>query len=217
MNKHVELGDGQSQEHAGLLWIVAAPSGAGKTSLVKALLEQDPHISLSVSYTTRPARSGEVDGQDYCFVSEAQFQEKVASGEFLEHAQVFGHFYGTSLHQVNVARSQGRDVLLEIDWQGAAQVRSLIPECRSIFILPPSRAELENRLRKRAKDSEAVIQKRLSKAKEEISHYSEFDFLIVNDIFEQALSDFRTVVNAGRLRRVSQQYRIAKNIQDLLT
>jgi guanylate kinase len=178
----------------GSLWVVSAPSGAGKTSLVKALVDADPALCFSVSYTTRPRRQGEVDGRDYLFVAAEVFGAMVEAGEFLEHAEVFGNRYGTSRGQVENELAAGRNVILEIDWQGARQVRQAMPECRGVFILPPSRAVLEQRLRGRGTDSEEVIARRLREAREEISHWAEFDFVVINDDFDQALSDMRRLL-----------------------
>jgi len=164
----------------GTLLVLSAPSGAGKTTLVKALLTRDPTLRFSISYTTRPPRPGEKDGKDYCFVDRAEFQQMVSGGAFLEHAEVFGNFYGTSSAQVEALRAGGHDVLLEIDWQGARQIRASVPDCRTVFILPPSVAELERRLRSRATDSEEVIRRRLSQALDDIAHWAEFDFVVVN-------------------------------------
>jgi guanylate kinase len=174
--------------------VISAPSGAGKTSLVKALLEADPHAAFSVSFTTRPPRHGEVDGRDYCFVSEERFREMVAAGEFIEHACVFGNLYGTARSQVEALTDQGLDVLLEIDWQGARQIRQAMPDCVSIFILPPSTAELERRLRGRSTDSEATIRRRLADARHDMSHWSEFDYAVVNEDFDAALGDLRSIL-----------------------
>ena len=186
----------------GRLYVVAAPSGAGKTSLVKALMEREPRIQFSVSYTTRPPRPNEIPGRDYHFVSQERFQEMIANHEFLEHAQVFDNRYGTGVHTVQEALSNGEQLLLEIDWQGARQVRSTIPEAVSIFILPPSRAALEQRLKGRSTDSEEVIQRRLRDAAEDLGHWREFDYVVINDRFERAIEDLQDIVaNRGsRLR-----------------
>jgi guanylate kinase len=180
-------------EH-GRLYVVAAPSGAGKTSLVKALMEREPRMRFSVSYTTRQPRPNEVDGRDYHFVTQARFQEMVARGEFLEHAQVFDNFYGTSLAAVNGALREGQLLLLEIDWQGARQVRARLPAARSIFILPPSRRALEERLTARSTDSAAVIQRRLGDAAQDMAHWTEFDYVVFNDQFDRALADLLAIV-----------------------
>ncbi|HTD72991.1 MAG TPA: guanylate kinase [Steroidobacteraceae bacterium] len=178
----------------GRLYVVAAPSGAGKTSLVKALMEREARIQFSVSYTTRKPRPNEIPGRDYHFVSHERFQEMIANQEFLEHAQVFDNCYGTGVRTVQEALSNGEQLLLEIDWQGARQVRSRIPETVSIFILPPSRAALEQRLKGRSTDSDAVIQRRLRDAAEDLGHWSEFDYVVINDRFEQALTDLQAIV-----------------------
>lgn len=185
----------------GTLFIVAAPSGAGKSTLVNALLAREPGIVLSISHTTRSPRPGESEGKHYHFTDRATFEREVAAGEFLEHAEVFGNFYGTSRGAVDPILQSGRDVLLEIDWQGAKQVRAVEPGCVSIFILPPSRTELERRLRARATDSEATIERRLAASREEISHAHEFDCVIVNDDFEVALSQLQAIVDAVRAGR----------------
>lgn len=184
--------------NSGTLFIVAAPSGAGKSSLVNALLAREPAISLSISHTTRAPRPGDVDGVQYHFTDRATFEAMVARGDFIEHADVFGNCYGTSRSAVEPILADGRDVLLEIDWQGAAQVRRAMPECVSIFILPPSRAELERRLRARATDSEATIAKRLAASREEMAHAHDFDCIIVNDRFEDAVAALLGIVHAAR-------------------
>jgi guanylate kinase len=178
----------------GHLWVVAAPSGAGKTSLVRAVLDREPLLKFSISYTTRPRRSSEVDGRDYFFVSEARFLEMVRDQAFLEHAQVFDHWYGTGREHVDGLLAAGFSVVLEIDWQGARQVRERAPGSQSIFILPPSVAELELRLRGRKTDSEAVIQRRLSDALGDMTHWTEFDHLIVTDDFAAARGRLTAVI-----------------------
>jgi len=182
----------------GSLFIVAAPSGAGKTSLVNALVEQQSDIRLSVSHTTRPAREGELNGQDYFFVSQDDFAQMRDSGAFLESATVFDNSYGTSSETVLSQLQQGLDVILEIDWQGAEQVRRNFPESTSIFILPPSKFALEQRLRGRGQDNEEIIARRMRDAENEMSHYVEFDYLIVNDQFDVALSDLAAIIIARR-------------------
>lgn len=181
----------------GTLFIVAAPSGAGKSTLVNALLEREPEIALSISHTTRPPRPGELYGRHYYFVERPDFEQEIRDGIFLEHAEVHGNLYGTSRRTVQELLGSGRDVLLEIDWQGARQVRERA-ECVSVFILPPSRIELERRLRGRGSDSEEVIARRLHNSREEIAHASEFDCIIVNDRFEQALDELQGIVHAVR-------------------
>lgn len=183
----------------GILYVVAAPSGAGKTSLVKALLQKDTAIRLSVSYTTRAPRPGETNGVDYHFVSVEDFRQMAARGEFLESAEVYGNFYGTSQAWISGEIAAGRDILLEIDWQGAAQVKKLFPTAVTVFILPPSIEALRERLSNRGQDSGEVIDKRMAAARDDISHAAEFEYIIVNDDFDQALLDFLAVVRASRL------------------
>lgn len=178
----------------GHLFVIAAPSGTGKTSLVKALMQRQPQLRFSVSYTTRKPRPKEIDGRDYHFVSRDVFQTMVAAGQFLEHAQVFDNFYGTGVRAVSDALAAGQELLLEIDWQGAQQVRKRLPEGKSIFILPPSRAALEERLRGRSTDSDEVIRRRLQDSVTELSHWHEFDHVVVNDEFEQALAMLEAIV-----------------------
>lgn len=200
----------------GTLYIISAPSGAGKTSLVKALVDTIPGLSISVSHTTRPRRDGEVDGVDYHFVDAEAFEAMVAAGEFLEHARVFGNAYGTARSSVEEQLDAGTDVILEIDWQGAQQVRAALPDAVSVFILPPSRRELERRLRARGKDSEDVIARRLREAQSEMAHYHEYDYLVVNDAFGHALEELVAVARARRLRLAAQQERLGDTLQDLL-
>jgi len=183
----------------GLLYVITAPSGAGKSTLIQALLAQDAALALSVSYTTRSPRPGEQDGREYHFVDLPRFQAMLERGEFLESAEVHGHRYGTSQKVIEQTRAAGKDLLLEIDWQGAEQVRRLHADCIGIFILPPSMAELERRLRKRAQDSDAVIRRRLQNAAEEMSHAVEFKYAIINNHFDDALRDIAAVVRAERL------------------
>jgi guanylate kinase len=201
---------------AGTLFVVAAPSGAGKSSLVNALLEREPTISLSISHTTRPPRVGELYGRHYYFVERDAFEKQVAAGIFLEHAEVHGNLYGTSGTTVQELLAQGRDVLLEIDWQGAQQIRRSKPDCVSVFILPPSRAELERRLRGRGSDSAAVIEQRLRNSREEIGHAHEFDFILINDVFDDALADLQAIVRAVRQRSALQWRRHETLIAQLL-
>jgi len=205
-----------SQAPAGTLFVVAAPSGAGKSSLVAALLDTDAQISLSISHTTRPPRPHEVDGRHYHFVRRDEFERGVEAGIFLEHAEVHGNLYGTSRTAVQSRLAQGRDVLLEIDWQGAAQIRRRMGDCVSVFILPPSRAELERRLRGRASDSEEVIERRLRNSRSEIAHAGEFDYIMVNDVFADALRDLQAIVRAVRQRSALQLQRHADLIAELL-
>jgi len=200
----------------GTLYIVAAPSGAGKSSLVNALLEREREIVLSISHTTRPPRPGDVDGEHYHFVNRGVFERLIADNAFLEHAEVFGNLYGTSRNAVEPLLAQGRDVLLEIDWQGARQVRKVMPDSVSIFVLPPSREELERRLRTRAADSAVTIARRLAESREEIAHVDDFDYVVVNDEFADALNDLRSIVTTRRLRREAQAKRHAALIADLL-
>lgn len=201
---------------SGSLFIVAAPSGAGKSSLVNALLAREPDIRLSISTTTRAPRPGESEGQHYHFVGREEFDAQVAADAFLEYAEVHGNYYGTSRAAVEPVLASGGDVLLEIDYQGARQVRARRPETVSVFILPPSRTELERRLRARAQDSETVIAKRMANSREEIAHAHEFDFIIVNDEFNRALDDLQAIVRAQRLRRELQLARHAQLLQALL-
>ena len=192
---------------AGNLFVVAAPSGGGKTSLTRALLEREPRIRLSVSYTTRPPRPGESDGVDYRFVTQERFQALKDTGEFLEHAYVHGNWYATSATWLRQQIDAGQDVLLEIDWQGAAQVRRLIPESVHIFILPPSLASLEERLVRRGQDDEDTIARRLSAAREEMRHCDQFDYVIINQDFASAVDDLSAIVRTSRLRGVRQRVR----------
>lgn len=184
----------------GNVYVVTAPSGAGKTTLVRALLAADQQVQLSISYTTRPPRTGEVDGKDYHFTSREDFEKMISACALLEHAEVFGNYYGTSHSWIESMLVQGQDILLEIDWQGAQQVRRLLPEAIGIFILPPSLRALEDRLRGRGKDSEEVILRRLAAAREEISHVDEFDYVIINDQFDEAMRDLVAVIRAERLK-----------------
>lgn len=189
---------------SGTLYIVSAPSGAGKTSLVTKLIEQDAHIIVSVSTTTRDKREGEKDGVNYHFSSIETFQQKIKHGDFLEYAEVFGNYYGTSKSTVENELKAGKDVILEIDWQGAQQVRQLMPEATSIFILPPSLEELNRRLNTRGTDSEEIIAGRMSEAVSEMSHYHEYDYIVINYHFEKALEELHSIFKAGRLRQAAQ-------------
>ncbi len=200
---------------SGNLFILSAPSGAGKTSLVSALLESNKHIALSISYTTRAPRPGEIDGKDYHFVSREKFLEMAKHGDFIESAEVYGNLYGTSQSWIEKELVSGRDILLEIDWQGAEQVRRLMPHVISIFILPPSLSALETRLKGRAQDSAEVIARRLQAAREDISHVAEFDYVIINDKLDEALRQLNAVVIAVGLHRDSQLSRHATLINQL--
>jgi guanylate kinase len=178
----------------GRLFVIAAPSGAGKTSLVRALMQREPGLRFSISYTTRKQRPNEVHGKDYFFVAKDEFERIVAAGHFLEHARVFDNYYGTPRLQVADSLTAGQDLILEIDWQGAGQIRRAMPECVSIFILPPSQAELERRLRGRGTDAEDVIRRRLRDAAADIGHWHEFDHVVINDDFQRALSELQAIV-----------------------
>ena len=192
------------------LFVVVAPSGAGKTSLVNALLERDPGIRLSISYTTRTPRPGETHGREYHFVDKATFEGMIASGDFLEHANVYGNDYGTSRKWIAGQLEGEHDVLLEIDWQGARQVRKLFPNMVGIFILPPSLSELRRRLESRGKDSAEVIARRMASAREDISHVLEFEYIIINESFDIAVADLVAVVRAARLSRERQLGRLER-------
>jgi guanylate kinase len=200
----------------GTLYIVSAPSGAGKTSLLKALVERDPRIRVSVSHTTRAMRPGEVDGVDYHFVDVDLFARMIGEGAFLEHAQVFGNFYGTSEQAVREVLSTGDDVVLEIDWQGARQVRRRFPGAVSVFILPPTPEALRERLTGRGQDSAEVIERRMADARSEMEHYPEYDYLVINDRFEQALDELEAVVVSQRLRGEAQARRLGAQLSALL-
>jgi guanylate kinase len=200
----------------GTLYIVAAPSGAGKSSLVNATLAKEPGIALSISFTSRAPRPGERHAQHYHFVSKDEFERMIAAGDFFEHALVHGDYKGTARQSVEPQLAAGKDVLLEIDWQGARQVREKMPDCISVFILPPSTDALETRMRNRGQDSEAVIAQRLAAAREEMSHYDEFDFVIVNEHFDAAAAELRAIFVAQRLRRTVQAERHADLIRALL-
>ncbi|MDP2760627.1 MAG: guanylate kinase [Sideroxyarcus sp.] len=202
---------------SGSLFVISAPSGAGKTSLVQALLQTNSQIDLSVSYTTRPPRAGEIDGKDYHFVSREQFLAMAARGEFLERAEVYGNLYGTSRTWIAQENARDRDILLEIDWQGAAQVRSLFPECLCIFVLPPSLETLAQRLQGRAKDAPEVIATRLAAAREDVSHLSEFDYVIINADLDEAARELNSVVLTARLRLAKQLVRQRNLINQFLT
>jgi guanylate kinase len=200
----------------GTLYIVAAPSGAGKSSIVNAVLARDPNICLSISFTSRQPRPGERHAEHYHFVSAAEFEAMVEAGDFFEHALVHGDWKGTARQSVEPQLASGKDVLLEIDWQGARQVRSKVPDSVSVFILPPSREALEQRMRVRAQDSEEVIRQRLDAAREEMSHYIEFDYVIVNEHFNTAVDEMCSIFTASRLRREAQVARHQRLITQLL-
>lgn len=191
----------------GTLYVISAPSGAGKTSLVAEMLRNDEKLGVSISHTTRPMREGEQNGVNYHFVSRDEFEAMIGRGDFLENADVFGNYYGTSQVWVRETLAQGRDVILEIDWQGAEQVRRLIPECVGIFIVPPSPDVLRERLTGRGTDAPEVVERRLQEAAEECSHAVEFDYLVVNDDFDVALQDLLAIVRGQRLRMAAQQVR----------
>jgi len=201
----------------GTLYIISAPSGAGKTSLVKALLEQTDNLHVSVSHTTRAMRPGEVDGVNYHFTSREAFVRLVEHGDFLEHAEVFGNLYGTSQSTVENTLAEGHDLILEIDWQGAQQVRHAMPHAHAIFILPPSQSALRDRLTGRGQDASEVIEKRMAEAVAEMSHYVEFDSLVINDDFTTALDDLKAILRAKHLQTSSQQLRHTRLLQALLS
>ena len=200
----------------GTLFIVAAPSGAGKSSIVNACLARDPNIALSISFTSRAPRPGERHAQHYHFVGTDEFQRMIDAGDFFEHALVHGDLKGTARQSVEPQLAAGRDVLLEIDWQGARQVREKVPDAVGIFILPPSREALEERMRKRGQDSEDTIARCLAAAREEMSHYHEFDYVIVNEIFDTAVAEMCSIFTASRLRRDAQAQRHSGMIEGLL-
>jgi len=200
----------------GMLLIVSAPSGAGKTSLVAALLERDPNLVVSVSHTTRRRRPKEQDGVNYHFVGRDAFLAMATAGEFLEHAEVFGHHYGTSTAAVDAERGRGRDVILEIDFQGAAQVRARFPDAVSVFVLPPSTEALRSRLTSRGEDDDGTIRQRLAKARWEMSHYRDYDYLVVNDDFAAAVEDLTCVLRSERLRLARQEFLLRPLLSDLL-
>ena len=201
----------------GTLYTISAPSGAGKTSLVKALIEADGNIQVSISHTTRSKRPGETDGVNYHFVRPEQFSQMVNEGAFLEHAEVFGNCYGTSTAWVTAALEAGKDVILEIDWQGADQVRTMLPDTVGVFILPPSLDALNQRLTDRGQDDSDVINKRMQAAINEISHYVEADYVVINDVFEDALADLKAIIRAQRLTQDNQQARHGQQLEKLLS
>lgn len=200
----------------GTLFVVSAPSGAGKTSLVRALIERDPRITLSVSHTTRPRREGERDGDHYHFVDSDRFETMVAEQAFIEHAEVFGNRYGTARAQVESTLRSGNDVILEIDWQGARQIRQQMPACIGVFVLPPSRKKLRQRLESRAQDDPSTIDRRMRAAVNELSHFAEFDYLVVNDDFQTALDEMAAITHSQRLRQTPQALRLADLTAELL-
>ena len=207
-----------NNDHAtGQLYVISAPSGAGKTSLVKALLESTPNLEVSVSHTTRAIRPGETDGINYHFVDEPEFESIRNTNGFFEWAEVFGNFYGTSSHAVQERLADGIDVILEIDWQGARQVRALVNTSISIFVLPPSTAALRSRLTDRGQDNDEIIEGRMQAARDEMAHYSEADFIVLNNDFETALHDLQSIVRAHRLSQVIQSQELAHVIADLLS
>ena len=200
----------------GTLYIISAPSGAGKTSLVRELVVTTQDVIVSVSHTTRAIRPGEVDGQDYHFVDQESFLSMAGHSAFLEHARVFDNYYGTSQQHVERLLLNGQDVILEIDWQGARQVRRLIEDSQSIFILPPSLEALRQRLEGRGQDDETIIKRRMQDAVNEMSHYAEFDYLVVNDDFDQALHDLKSIIEANRLRQLRQERKLEHLLIELL-
>lgn len=205
-----------SSTTAGSLFVVSAPSGAGKTSLVKALRQTCPRLAVSVSHTTRAQRPGEEHGRDYFFISRDEFLRMIEAGEFLEHARVFDNYYGTAKSTVEAALARGEDLILEIDWQGARQIRELLPQCQTIFVLPPSREALQDRLSARGQDDAATIARRMADAISEMSHYGEYDYLVINDDFNTALAELRAILEVRRLQTPRQAMRQAKLIANLL-
>lgn len=204
------------ETNCGMLYIISAPSGAGKTSLLKALLEETDLIEVSVSYTTREKRAGEREGVDYHYISQERFKQMIDYEQFIEHAEVFGNYYGTSKRQIKEKLKAGIDIILEIDWQGAQQVRKQFDCCTNVFIIPPSRRELLSRLQERAQDSSEVIEQRMDEFIEQMSHYDEFEYLIVNDQFSHALGELKALIYAFRLRQSSQCRRHQSLIDALL-
>lgn len=200
----------------GTLYVVSAPSGAGKTSLVQRLVSEVDNISVSVSHTTRRQRPGEVHGKDYFFVNQDEFTDLLRNGEFLEYAQVFDHYYGTAKSTVDVSLNKGQDLILEIDWQGAQQIRQKVSDVTSIFILPPSESALAERLRGRGQDDQKIIARRMLDARAEMSHYQEYDYLVVNDDFDTALNELKSLVIASRLATKKRSAAIADLINELV-
>jgi len=201
----------------GTLYIISAASGAGKTTLVSAVVQQVSDLEVSVSHTTRAPREGEVDGVNYHFVDTDKFEAMVEAGEFFEYAAVFGNMYGTSRQHIEEQLLKGKDVILEIDWQGARQIRKLVPECKSIFIVPPSTSALRERLTSRGKDDEDVINKRMHEAISEMSHYVEFDYLVINDDFDEAKDNLASIIKGNRMLHEHQQQKHAKLLAQLLS
>ncbi|MEO5343300.1 MAG: guanylate kinase [Gammaproteobacteria bacterium SHHR-1] len=201
----------------GSLIVISAPSGAGKSSLVKALIESTANVQVAVSHTTRPPRPGEQDGVHYHFVAKERFQQMVREGAFIEHAQVFDNFYGTAKSSLEDPLQQGIDLILEIDWQGAQQIRTLYPDCISLFIAPPGLEELRKRLRARGQDNEEVIERRMRDAQAEMAHVHEFDYLVINEDFNEALTEIRSLLTTLRLRRQRQVQRHADLMNRLLS
>ena len=216
MQQQAVITPGKQPSRSGGLFVISAPSGAGKTSLVKALLTRNPALSVSVSHTTRPRRPTETEGREYWFVTPEEFQERLKRGEFLEYAQVFDNYYGTGKATVAALLAAGRDVILEIDWQGARQVRQSAPGCTTIFILPPSRAALEERLRNRRTDSEAVIARRLRDAVSDMSHYREFGYVVVNDDFDVACGQLESILAGDGEGLRGDRAQLAPLLADLL-
>ncbi|MDX2347025.1 MAG: guanylate kinase [Legionella sp.] len=206
-----------AEQNLGCLFIVAAPSGGGKTSLVKKLIDNLDDILVSTSHTTRDKRPGEVDGEDYFFIDETDFLDMANAGEFIEHARVFEHLYGTSKYEIKKQLAAGKDIVLDIDWQGAAQIKTLFPDAVTIFILPPSLDTLKRRLMKRQRDNAAVIEDRMQRACDELSHYDAFDYLIVNDNFNHAAAELRAIVVANRLMAIRQIQKQHKLLSFLLS
>ena len=200
----------------GNLYVISAPSGAGKTSLVRAIVEALPDVVVSVSHTTRKKRDGEVDGRDYHFIDEQQFRQMIADEQFLEHASVFGNRYGTSQQHIQQQLLSGKDVILEIDWQGARQIRQLMSDCKSIYILPPSIQALRERLQSREQDSDDVIESRMREAVSEMTHYGEFDYIVINDDFEQAREELASIFVCNRMLTRHQEQTHADVLADLL-
>lgn len=206
----------EAADHGGILFVVSAPSGAGKTSLLRALVPDDPGLVMSVSHATRPMRPGERDGVDYHFVDVAEFERMVESGAFLEHARVFDNYYGTAEASVRGQLAAGHDVVLEIDWQGARQVRRHFPDAITVFVVPPTIEALRERLTGRGQDDEAVVDRRMRDARSELSHYVEYDYLVVNDDFDEALVGLRAIVVAARQRLPAQAARHADELRRML-